>query len=162
MSLKHKLYIFLFADVDTPEPDEKSLITYISSLYDVFPNPPSLHPLYDPVKHLFALAQLRYRFLIVFFFVFINRICRKNIANIVSYPVLSISGFVKTWPSCRIATSPTHSLRSRNWLTNPTDSGPKRYLNGNEKSSISSAPSRTLRYAIGGHYCQIGCQNHIV
>ncbi|XP_046641641.1 dystonin-like isoform X5 [Daphnia pulicaria] len=35
-------------DVDTPEPDEKSLITYISSLYDVFPNPPALHPLYDP------------------------------------------------------------------------------------------------------------------
>lgn len=27
-------------DVDTPEPDEKSLITYISSLYDVFPRPP--------------------------------------------------------------------------------------------------------------------------
>ncbi|EFX70736.1 hypothetical protein DAPPUDRAFT_60971, partial [Daphnia pulex] len=35
-------------DVDTSEPDEKSLITYISSLYDVFPNPPALHPLYDP------------------------------------------------------------------------------------------------------------------
>lgn len=39
-------------DVDTPEPDEKSLITYISSLYDVFPNPPALHPLYDPVTRL--------------------------------------------------------------------------------------------------------------
>lgn len=35
------------SDVDTNEPDEKSLITYISSLYDVFPEPPSLHPLYD-------------------------------------------------------------------------------------------------------------------
>ncbi|XP_023287984.1 dystonin isoform X25 [Orussus abietinus] len=34
-------------DVDTQEPDEKSLITYISSLYDVFPEPPSIHPLYD-------------------------------------------------------------------------------------------------------------------
>ncbi|XP_059224754.1 dystonin isoform X30 [Stomoxys calcitrans] len=34
-------------DVDTNEPDEKSLITYISSLYDVFPEPPSIHPLYD-------------------------------------------------------------------------------------------------------------------
>ncbi|XP_026824495.1 microtubule-actin cross-linking factor 1 isoform X34 [Ooceraea biroi] len=34
-------------DVDTPEPDEKSLITYISSLYDVFPDPPTIHPLYD-------------------------------------------------------------------------------------------------------------------
>ncbi|KAK2709047.1 hypothetical protein QYM36_014618, partial [Artemia franciscana] len=35
-------------DVDTPEPDEKSLITYISSVYDVFPEPPVIHPLYDP------------------------------------------------------------------------------------------------------------------
>ncbi|XP_043643829.1 dystonin isoform X25 [Drosophila teissieri] len=34
-------------DVDTNEPDEKSLITYISSLYDVFPEPPSIHPLFD-------------------------------------------------------------------------------------------------------------------
>jgi len=33
--------------VDTNEPDEKSLITYISSLYDVFPEPPSIHPLFD-------------------------------------------------------------------------------------------------------------------
>lgn len=33
--------------MDTNEPDEKSLITYISSLYDVFPEPPALHPLYD-------------------------------------------------------------------------------------------------------------------
>ncbi|GFV28786.1 plectin [Trichonephila clavipes] len=34
-------------DVDTPEPDEKSLITYISSLYDVFPEPPAYHPFAD-------------------------------------------------------------------------------------------------------------------
>ncbi|XP_035712122.1 microtubule-actin cross-linking factor 1 isoform X8 [Folsomia candida] len=34
-------------DVDTNEPDEKSIITYISSLYDAFPEPPRLHPLYD-------------------------------------------------------------------------------------------------------------------
>ena len=33
--------------MDTSEPDEKSLITYISSLYDVFPEPPTVHPLYD-------------------------------------------------------------------------------------------------------------------
>lgn len=33
--------------MDTHEPDEKSLITYISSLYDVFPIPPAIHPLYD-------------------------------------------------------------------------------------------------------------------
>lgn len=29
------------------EADEKSIITYISSLYDVFPEPPIIHPLYD-------------------------------------------------------------------------------------------------------------------
>lgn len=29
-----------FLDVDTPEPDEKSVITYVSQLYDVFPEPP--------------------------------------------------------------------------------------------------------------------------
>jgi hypothetical protein len=40
----------VLTDVDTPEPDEKSLITYISSLYDVFPEPPPIHPLYDPVS----------------------------------------------------------------------------------------------------------------
>ena len=37
----------LFADVDTPEPDEKSIITYVSQLYDVFPEPPPGHPLFD-------------------------------------------------------------------------------------------------------------------
>jgi len=36
-----------FSDVDTPEPDEKSVITYVSQLYDVFPEPPSGHPLFD-------------------------------------------------------------------------------------------------------------------
>jgi hypothetical protein len=35
------------ADVDTPEPDEKSIITYVSQLYDVFPEPPPGHPLFD-------------------------------------------------------------------------------------------------------------------
>ncbi|XP_034249434.1 dystonin isoform X11 [Thrips palmi] len=34
-------------DVDTNEPDEKSLITYISSMYETFPEPPQQHPLYD-------------------------------------------------------------------------------------------------------------------
>nr|CAI5837429.1 unnamed protein product [Callosobruchus analis] len=33
--------------VDTHSPDEKSLITYISSLHEVFPEPPPIHPLYD-------------------------------------------------------------------------------------------------------------------
>ena len=37
----------LFVDVDTPEPDEKSIITYVSQLYDVFPEPPPGHPLFD-------------------------------------------------------------------------------------------------------------------
>lgn len=48
MTRKFNRFIYyLFLDVDTNEPDEKSLITYISSLYDVFPEPPALHPLYD-------------------------------------------------------------------------------------------------------------------
>jgi DNA repair exonuclease SbcCD ATPase subunit len=34
-------------DVDTHEIDEKSIITYISSLHEAFPEPPRLHPLYD-------------------------------------------------------------------------------------------------------------------
>ena len=44
------IFLFLSADVDTPEPDEKSLITYVSSLYDIFPEPPAQHPLYDAVS----------------------------------------------------------------------------------------------------------------
>lgn len=39
-----------FSDVDTPEPDEKSLITYISQLYQIFPEPPSIHPLFNIVS----------------------------------------------------------------------------------------------------------------
>ncbi|KAL7025334.1 hypothetical protein ACKWTF_013447 [Chironomus riparius] len=34
-------------DVDTSAPDEKSMITYISSIYHVFPQPPKIHPLMD-------------------------------------------------------------------------------------------------------------------
>lgn len=34
-------------DVDCPHPDEKSLITYISSLYELFPEPPENNPLLD-------------------------------------------------------------------------------------------------------------------
>ncbi|RWS15093.1 microtubule-actin cross-linking factor 1-like isoform X28, partial [Dinothrombium tinctorium] len=37
-------------DVDTNRPDEKSLITYISSLYELFPEPPSRNPLLDDEK----------------------------------------------------------------------------------------------------------------
>ena len=39
--------LLFFTDVDTPEPDEKSIITYVSQLYDVFPEPPPGHPLFD-------------------------------------------------------------------------------------------------------------------
>lgn len=34
--------VFIFSDVDVPKPDEKSIITYVSSLYDVFPDVPSV------------------------------------------------------------------------------------------------------------------------
>jgi len=30
------------ADIDVAEPDERSIVTYVSLLYDVFPNVPSL------------------------------------------------------------------------------------------------------------------------
>lgn len=54
----HILYFYIITltvyffnlDVDTHEPDEKSLITYISSLHEVFPEPPPIHPLYDSVS----------------------------------------------------------------------------------------------------------------
>ena len=59
--------VLWISDVDTPEPDEKSLITYISSLYDVFPDPPAIHPLYDPVsiKLEAKLCRISYRKLMV-------------------------------------------------------------------------------------------------
>lgn len=34
-------------DVDTNSPDERSMITYISSIYNVFPHPPKIHPLME-------------------------------------------------------------------------------------------------------------------
>ena len=44
-------------DVDVAEPDEKSLITYISSLYDVFPDVPSMEQsLRDSVRLLIVLC----------------------------------------------------------------------------------------------------------
>lgn len=39
--------LFPIPDVDTHQPDEKSIITYVSSLHEVFPEPPPIHPLYD-------------------------------------------------------------------------------------------------------------------
>ena len=38
---KNQIY-FCFPDVDVSEPDEKSIITYVSFLYDLFPNVPTL------------------------------------------------------------------------------------------------------------------------
>jgi len=35
-------FVVACSDVDVAEPDEKSLITYVSSLYDVFPDVPSM------------------------------------------------------------------------------------------------------------------------
>lgn len=34
-------------DVDVPHPDEKSMITYLQQLYELFPNPPERNPLLD-------------------------------------------------------------------------------------------------------------------
>lgn len=42
--------MLVVSDVETHEIDEKSMITYISSMYDVFPEPPAIHPLYDSVS----------------------------------------------------------------------------------------------------------------
>lgn len=39
------------SDVDTNSPDERSMITYISSIYKVFPRPPKIHPLIDTSSH---------------------------------------------------------------------------------------------------------------
>ena len=42
------------SDVDVPDPDEKSLMTYVSSLYDVFPEvPPLEQTLIDNVSRMF-------------------------------------------------------------------------------------------------------------
>lgn len=32
----------MWTDIDVTEPDEKSIVTYVSLLYDIFPNVPSL------------------------------------------------------------------------------------------------------------------------
>lgn len=52
------LSFYLFSDVDTPEIDEKSLITYISSMYDVFQEPPSYHPFADEVSIIFLSVNM--------------------------------------------------------------------------------------------------------
>ena len=42
MMMMIMMFKMLCIDVDVAEPDEKSLITYVSSLYDVFPDVPSM------------------------------------------------------------------------------------------------------------------------
>jgi len=32
--------LFLISDIDVPDPDEKSVISYVSQLHEVFPDPP--------------------------------------------------------------------------------------------------------------------------
>jgi len=56
------------ADVDVAEPDEKSLITYVSSLYDVFPDVPSMEQsLRDNVCYtLYSLWSLAFLCLVCF------------------------------------------------------------------------------------------------
>lgn len=39
---QHPLPPFSFPDVDVPQPDEKSIITYVSSLYDAMPRVPDV------------------------------------------------------------------------------------------------------------------------
>lgn len=41
------LFLLLCTDVDVPHPDEKSIITYVSSLYDAMPRVPDVQ---DGVK----------------------------------------------------------------------------------------------------------------
>lgn len=38
--LTEKFLILFLSDVDVPSPDEKSVITYVSSIYDAFPKVP--------------------------------------------------------------------------------------------------------------------------
>jgi dystonin len=48
MSEEYKIAKLLDVDdVDTNSPDERSMITYISTIYNVFPQPPKHHPLMD-------------------------------------------------------------------------------------------------------------------
>ena len=42
MSRRSMTSLCYVSDVDVAEPDERSLITYVSSLYDVFPDVPPL------------------------------------------------------------------------------------------------------------------------
>lgn len=62
------IFYFFFLDVDTHEIDEKSIITYISSLYDVFPEPPAVHPLYDSVMNF---KMLRHCYLLNMFEIYL-------------------------------------------------------------------------------------------
>lgn len=60
------LFHLLSSDVDVPSPDEKSVITYVSSIYDAFPKIPEggegvavnvRHILLHPLFHLLAVKS---------------------------------------------------------------------------------------------------------
>lgn len=57
-----KSSFFLSIDVDVPHPDEKSIITYVSSLYDVMPRVPDVQ---DGVKANVSLFPPHHQFIII-------------------------------------------------------------------------------------------------
>lgn len=69
--MAYKIFLFPFPDVDTNEPDEKSLITYISSMYETFPEPPQQHPLYDSVRNYCSLPSC-YSFVFFILLLFVS------------------------------------------------------------------------------------------
>jgi len=49
----------VLTDIDVVEPDEKSIVTYVSLLYDIFPNVPSLEQsLRDNVSFISVFCRL--------------------------------------------------------------------------------------------------------
>lgn len=88
------------SDVDVPSPDEKSVITYVSSIYDAFPKIPEggegisanvrqilLHP-FTSILHFFAVITL------------------------VHWPVSSLVSIIRRWTSAGQSTSPGSPLCS--------------------------------------------------
>ena len=70
-------------DVDTPHPDEKSLITYISGLYELFPEPPEHNPLLDleRIRRIDEYKELASR-LCVWMRESISRLRERNFPNV--------------------------------------------------------------------------------
>jgi hypothetical protein len=147
------LWYICFLDVDTPEPDEKSLITYISSLYDAFPEPPRLHPLYDTVKTILAkqsLFQLCRISLIAMELLMWNnlnsRIPKRNGKSIVKSLLRCTLGLVNTFLSCKTDISPHLWLKWGNWQLTWTDSVWRKFQHALTKSKGSLICSEKLRW----------------